>query len=209
MAFPRRLLVEGEELVIDSRPHWIALVGPGFVALITVVAWILIPGRVHGTPHRAVLWIVTVAAVVVLAWYPGRELVRWLTSHFVVTSDRVIHRAGLIAKTSMEIPLEKINDVRFHQGILERMVGAGDLTIESAGEHGTNVFSHIPKPEDMQRTIYHLGERNQQRMVTPAPPASPAAPSVTTELERLAELRSKGILTEEEFQAQKRKILGT
>jgi hypothetical protein len=40
------------------------------------------------------------------------------------------------------------------------------------------------------------------------PPPPPAAPSATTELERLARLRADGVLSEEEFQMQKAKILG-
>ena len=66
-----------------------------------------------------------IGSVVVLLLFPVPKLVWWLTSHFVVTSDRVIHREGFIAKRSMEIPLEAINDVRFDQGIIDRMLGAG------------------------------------------------------------------------------------
>jgi uncharacterized membrane protein YdbT with pleckstrin-like domain len=132
-----------------------------------------------------------------------------------VTSDRVIHRQGLIAKNSMEIPLEAINDVRFHQGVFERMIGAGDLIIQSASEAGREVFGDIRHPEEVQKTIYQQGEHNQKRMYqgmgsgSAAPSSNPAgAPSTTAELQRLAELRDKGVLTESEFQNQKKKILG-
>ncbi len=201
MGFPRRLLVDGEELVIDLRPHTVALVAPALVGLLVVAGWIFAAMRWDGIP----VWVVFAAGVFVLLWYPLRKVVAWTTSHFVVTSDRVIHRQGLVAKSSMEVPLEAINDVRFHQRVFERMVGAGDLTIESAGERGTQLFQYIRKPEEVQKTIYHQGELNQRRMRG----AGPSAPSTTTELERLADLRARGVLTEEEFQAQKRKILGT
>lgn len=206
MAFPRRLLLEGEELVFDLRPHWIALVGPAVTTLLVVVAWIVVPGRLpKGSAHDALFWAVIAAGILVLVWYPVREAIRWATSHFVVTSDRVIHRQGLIAKSSMEVPLEKINDVRFHQGVFERMIGAGDLIIESAGEAGRQVFSEIRHPELVQKTIYEHGERNQARTQRGV---APGAPSTTTELQRLADLRERGVLTEEEFQAQKKRILG-
>jgi hypothetical protein len=68
------------------------------------------------------------------------------------------------------------------------------------------VFDHIRKPEEVQRTIYHQGELNQQRMMGGS--AGRAAHSTTSELERLADLRARGVLTEEEFQAQKRRLLG-
>jgi hypothetical protein len=186
---------------------------------------------------------VGIVGALALIAYPVRKLIAWLTSHFVVTSDRLIHREGWLARRSLEIPLEAINDIRFSQRILERLVGAGDLTIRSAADSLPQVFRDIRSPEGVMKTIYHQMELNNQRMYrgmgTPAstpvttsspppssaptpqapppppaptapaaPTAAPAAPSQITELERLAELRDRGVLTEEEFQAQKAKILG-
>jgi hypothetical protein len=80
--------------------------------------------------------------------------------------------------------------------------------ISSASERGTEVFSDIRNPEHVQKTIYQQGEVNQKRMYQGMGSQPPAAPSSTTELQRLADLRERGVLTEEEFQAQKKKILG-
>jgi len=204
--FPRRLLIEGEELILDLRPHWIALVGPTIVTLVVVAGYLLAVAYApdEGAGRSVVVWGGLVLAVVILIWYPLRRFIDWATSNFVVTTDRVIHREGFIAKRSMEIPLEKINDVRFRQSVFERIIGAGDLILESAGEFGRNVFSNIRDPEHVQKTIYHQGELNQEREMRPGP----AAPTATTELQRLADLRDRGVLTEEEFESQKRKILG-
>jgi len=204
--FPRRLLIEGEDLILDLRPHWIALVGPTIVTLLVVAGYLLAVAYApdEGAGRSVVVWGGLILAVVILIWYPVRRFIDWVTSNFVVTTDRVIHREGFIAKRSMEIPLEKINDVRFRQSVFERIIGAGDLILESAGEFGRNVFSNIRDPEQVQKTIYHQGELNQEREMRPGP----AAPTATTELQRLADLRDRGVLTEEEFQTQKRKILG-
>ena len=132
-----------------------------------------------------------------------------VTSYFVVTSDRVIHREGWIAKRSMEIPLEAINDVRFKQNVFERIIGAGDLIISSASEYGRQEFGDIRHPEDVQKTIYHQGELNKERMYRGQAGTPPAAPSTMSELERLGKLRAEGVLTEAEFEEQKKKILGS
>ena len=215
MPFPERLLLPGEEIQVDLRPHPIALALPALATLAIVVAWIIGVKTWDGTVN-----IVTFAVgVVLLIVYPLRHLIKWLTSHFVVTSTRVIHRQGLVAKRSIEIPLDKINDIRFDQGVLDRIVGAGNLTIRSASEDGPTTFEDIRHPEEVQKTIYGAGERKQQNLmrggpvatpsIPPAPSSSPPlAPSTVTELERLADLRAKGVLTEAEFQAQKAKILG-
>ena len=228
MPFPRKLLIENEQLVLELRPHWIALVVPTIVTILVIVGWSLVVsyGPENGTGRDVTFWGATAIAIFILLWFPVRKFIAWVTSYFVVTSDRVIHREGWIAKRSMEIPLEAINDVRFHQGVFERIIGAGDLIISSASEFGREVFGDIRNPEHVQKTIYQQGELNKDRMYrgvgrdsappVPAPAASgattpampPASASTTGELERLAELRNKGVLTEDEFLSQKRKILG-
>lgn len=208
MPFPKRLLVDGEELVLDLRPHPIALARAVLITIAVVVVWIVILTNLPSNRalHQTLVWLVVIGGGVVLVIWPVRDTVRFLTSMFVVTSDRVIHRAGWIAKRSMEIPLNRINDVRFTQGVFERMVGAGSLVIESAGTRGQEVFADIRHPEAMQRTIYERAEAREQRpqtMVAQQPAAGPGE-----ELARLADLRDRGVLTEEEFQAQKAKLLG-
>ena len=208
MTFPRRLLIEGEDLVLDLRPHWIALVRAVLIALVVAVAWFLLLRNLpDGTTGDVLRWIILGVGVILLIWYALRDLVEWLTSNFVVTTDRVIHREGFIAKRSMEIPLEAINDVRFQQGVFERIIGAGTLVIHSASEAGRQEFADVRDPEMVQKTIYHQGELNQQRM-RGSGQVVPQAPSMTTELQRLADLRERGVLTEDEFQEQKARILG-
>jgi len=211
MPFPRRLLIEGEDLVLDLRPHPIALALPALYTIVLTVAAGFLADRFGGP-----WWLWPAIWIVAMLVYPVPRLIWWLTSNFAVTSERVIHRQGWIAKRSMEIPLEAINDVRFEQGIFDRIVGAGTLRISSAADFGTNSFDDIRHPEEVQKTIYHQGELNKKRMyqggqTSPPPPAAsvaPGAPSSTTELERLAKLRADGVLTEDEFQTQKAKILG-
>jgi uncharacterized membrane protein YdbT with pleckstrin-like domain len=207
MPFPRRLLIPGEQLVLDLRPHPIALFMPALATLVGLVATVWLTTK---TSFADWLWWLLFMALLVLYVLPN--VVAWLTSNFAVTSDRVIHRQGFIAKRSMEIPLEAINDVRFEQGIIDRMVSAGTLVISSASEFGRNSFDDIRHPEEVQKVIYEQGEANKKRMYQGdqgnTPPAPPASPSATTELERLAKLRADGVLTGEEFQAQKAKVLG-
>jgi len=94
-----------------------------------------------------------------LVWFMQRYI-RWVSTHFVLTSDRVIFRTGIIAKHGIEIPLERINTIFFHQRIFERMLGLGDLDIESASKDGAQRFNDIRNPSGVQNEIYQQMEAN-------------------------------------------------
>ncbi len=202
MTFPRRLLAETEDLVLDLRPHWIALVWPlAEIALDAAGVGLILAYMPQAWPTW-VRWLVVAvgAALITLSAVP--KIVAWATSHFVVTTDRVIHRSGWFAKRSMEIPLENISDVRFSQGVFERMIGAGDLVLESAGEFGQETFTNIRRPEVVQKTIYEMNEANLRRMQAPSVP-----PSLADELAKLDRLRGEGVISDDEFSAQKARLL--
>jgi uncharacterized membrane protein YdbT with pleckstrin-like domain len=211
VGFPKRLLADHEEMVLDLRPHWIALVGPAVVLVLVIVAEILL--FAYFELPSIVAWLALLAGAVVLIVFPVRSFLAWITSHFVVTSDRVIHRSGWLAKRSMEMPLERINDVTFTQSVLERVVGAGSLRIQSASEYGQNHFRDIRRPENVQKLIYELSEANENRMraqgqartetIETADDASPLE-----EIERLGRLKEQGLISEVEFETQKRRLLG-
>jgi uncharacterized membrane protein YdbT with pleckstrin-like domain len=201
--FPERLLGENEEIVYDLRPHWWALVGPVLLAVLVLAAasvgWALLPG---GELHWPVRFAATGAALLILLIFALPPYLRWVTTHFVLTTDRLIFRSGVLAKLSREIPLERLNDVTFTQSLWERLIGAGDLLIESAGERGQQVFENVPHPEAVQLEIYRQMEANGQRMTSGGRP-----PSTMDDLERLARLRDRGHITEDEFQQKKRDLL--
>ncbi len=206
MAFPRRLLAEHETLIFDLKPHWIALLpSAAWTLLIAVVAgfamaWI-------DDPSWSDLAILAVALVLIffLAVIP---FLRWMFTYFVLTSDRLITRTGVIAKHSKEIPLERINDVTFTQRVIERMVGAGDLLVESAGERGQTRISNVRKPEDVQLRIYNEIETNNNRMMRGgADAAPPRDASIPEQIEALARLKEQGVISETEFESKKQELL--
>jgi len=207
MAFPRKLLADHEDIVVELRPHWIALVLPIFVTLVIVAALILGLTYIPDSWPSWLRWTLFIAGVVLIVFTALRDIVDWVTSLFVVTTERLVHRSGWFAKKSMEIPLENINDVHFNQSIFERIIGAGDLTIESAGEFGQQRFSNIRNPEHLQKVIYEESEKNKNRMYAgrPSGPSGPA--SVADEIAKLDRLRADGVISEEEFQRQKAKLL--
>ena len=208
MPYPKKLLNEGEEVALDLRPHWwffskhIATGIPLFVVLVLVLS--------VGNKWLNALW--AIVAVVWAGWL-GLKYLEWNFTHFVVTDDRVIYRTGVIAKRGVEIPMERINHINFHQGIFERIIGAGDLDIESAGRDGQSHFDDVWHPDGVQQELYRQMEVNAKkraRWSNPAPafaPSAPAPPSVPEQLQQLADLRDRGVITAAEFETKKAQLL--
>lgn len=218
MAFPRKLLNDGEQLVLDLKPHWIFLF-PSVSSLVLAVAiGVVVIVTTHGTVKTVLGPAVGVLVLIALVWFVIRYL-RWVTTQFVVTGDRIISRRGVLSKAGIEIPLERINTVKFSQRILERIVGAGDLTIESASTNGSEEFSDIRHPDSVQREIYvqmesnsnrpyqQLGDQTAQAISTLAAAGGAGGITVAEQLEKLDDLRRNGVLSEAEFQAQKARLL--
>jgi uncharacterized membrane protein YdbT with pleckstrin-like domain len=206
--FPRKLLNDGEELVLDLRPHWIFLAWPTLLLVVSIVVGLYAAFATHGTVGTAA----KIGALVLLAVavvYFAIKYARWVTTMFVLTSDRVITRRGWISKSGVEIPLERINTVFFNQSLFERMVGAGDLAIESAGERGTERMTDIRKPAVVQREIYVQMEANENRKFDRSrAPASPGI-SAAEQVEKLHTLLQQGAITQAQYEAERARLLGS
>ncbi len=201
MPYPKRLLLEGETVALDLRPHWWFFAGPLAFGVL-VVALLVLASRAEGDSRTALL-LATAAAAGIWALWLAVRLARWVTTHFVVTSDRLIYRTGVLAKHARDIPLERINDITSNRTLFERMIGAGDLLIESAGERGQQTFADIPHPDGVQREIYRQMEANFAR----APGVPSGGPSVTDQIAALADLRDRGAISNAEYEAKKAQLL--
>jgi uncharacterized membrane protein YdbT with pleckstrin-like domain len=205
MGYPSRSLNANESVALDMHPHWWYFVEPAATLLGVIVAAIVVLLRFNGdgTFDRLLTYVAVAALVVSAVWLASRYL-KWITTHFVITSQRLIFRQGLIAKTGIEIPLERVNNVNFSQGIVERLLGAGDLLIESGGEDGQQRFTDIRRPEEVQNLIHDQMERVAMRRAGHL--AAPTA-NVAEQLERLEGLLHRGTITQAEFDAEKRRLL--
>ncbi len=207
MAFPRKLLNDSEELVLDLRPHWLAVALPTLLLVAAIIVGLV--AALLDWPE-ALLVIALIVIVVALVNFLIR-LLGWSNTNFVLTSDRVITRRGVLTKSGIEIPLERINTVFFDQRFFERMVGAGDLAIESAGERGSETFENIRKPAIVQREIYVQMEENENRKFdrirTPGQVTSALSP--VEQVERLHGLLQQGAISPAQYEAEKARIFGS
>ncbi len=196
----------GEEVVLDLRPHWwffakqlLALLGA--IALGIVFLAFGVTGVLNFVPG--------VLLLLAVAWFAKAYSV-WATTNFIITTDRIVSRRGVLSRTGIEIPLERVNTVFFSQSLFERIIRSGDLVIESAGEMGSSKFTDIRRPLDVQNEIYTQMEANENRKFDRVGqnlgPAAAAA-SIPDQIEKLDQLRHSGALTDEEFETKKAELL--
>lgn len=203
-------LTSGEEVRMTFRAHWRSgLVGMALSLVLGVgglwLGWWIGDGFLWGGLIGLVvgLGIAAIAAT--------QSITEWLTTRYWVTNERLIVRTGFFTKSGKEIPTDAINSVAVRQGAFERMLGYGDMTVESAGANSLQVFRNVPNPTEVQKAIYDAREERTLHLS-----GGSARPAATTEsrgkyddLADLAKLRDDGVISDEEFEVEKAKLLGT
>ena len=154
MAYPDELLVPGEEIIMHRHPHWKMMVVPVVVLLVVVglgsYLAALIGAQSWGLWARVAVLVIALALVVRFTLVP---LIRWRTTHFVITNRRVLVREGLVTRRGMDIPMRRITGVQFRQSLFERLFGVGTLVMESASDDPLE-FADVPGIEEVHGLLY-------------------------------------------------------
>jgi uncharacterized membrane protein YdbT with pleckstrin-like domain len=153
VAISQKLLTDGESVVVDTRTHPKALIFPGLVLVVTLAVAVFLDRKIGNGVASLVVWVL---ALVVVVWWVLRPFLDWLTATYTITTKRLITRQGLISRRGHDIPLMRISDVAFDQGILDRMLGCGTLVVSDASTHGSVRLHDIPRVETVQRTLSDL-----------------------------------------------------
>jgi uncharacterized membrane protein YdbT with pleckstrin-like domain len=205
MAKPSRNLHADESLVLDLRPHWWTFT-PSLAALLaSVAAGVFV---LAGTDSDALRLVVAALVTGCLVWFVTRYA-QWATTELVLTTDRLTYRSGVIAKSTIEIPIDRINTIFSKQAIWERLIGVGDLMVESASTTGAQKFDNMKRPSDIQNEIYIQKEdqERRRRARADAPASAHGGNDAADRIHRLNELRQSGAITDAEYDETKAKLL--
>ena len=152
MAFPSKLLNEGEHVVVSTRTHPKALILPALAVLVALAAAVFLTGLVDSSVADLVVWALF---LVVVLWFVAGPFLRWLTTTYTFTNRRFIKRSGFIAKEGRTIPLNRISGVDFEIGVIDRVFGCGTLVVSDASTDGRVELSDIPDVEKVQLQVSH------------------------------------------------------
>jgi uncharacterized membrane protein YdbT with pleckstrin-like domain len=221
------LLASGERVLLVRRRHWLTFLAAGrwfvYALLAAIVAGALdasIPnGGISGPLSTVLGWAATaflLVGVLGIGWY----VVVWRVERYIVTTRRVIETGGVFNKWSRDTSLDMITDMMVDHPLLGRIFGYGDIELLTAAEQGTNRIQYLPDADGFKKELLdakheHELEVSTGRAVQPGPdpvpaPAEPAhasAEEVDASLTRLAGMRDRGLITQDEFDAKKKELL--
>jgi uncharacterized membrane protein YdbT with pleckstrin-like domain len=207
----RSTLKKDEKLLLIIRQHWIKLVLPIF-------AWLLLTILLLAFINNYTLDFII---ILLTAIYPMVEYINWKYNLWAVTNMRVVDESGFFTRYSKESPLDKINNVEYDQPLWGRILGYGNVDIQTAAEMGETKYQLIHYPKLLKDTITHAQEEYKKIQINSqaaqlaqaiAKTNSAGAPSkqmIADELHKLFELLQKGAITQEEYAAQKERLLST
>ncbi len=154
MSFPRRLLNEGEHIVVTTRTHVKALLVPALLLILLAGVAGFVGTLIDAGSAQPLVWVVIwgLAGLAAL-WWVVKPFVAWLTTSYTFTNRRFIKRSGFVAKQGRTIPLNRISGVDFEIGVVDRVFGCGTLVVSDASEAGTVLLHDIPHVERVQMQV--------------------------------------------------------
>jgi uncharacterized membrane protein YdbT with pleckstrin-like domain len=203
----RTKLKQEEQIILVTKKHWLPILCYP-VTLMLLSVWIAFK---LDFLSLYVFYFSLVACCFLFYRILERACSRW-----VVTNLRVIEETGIMTRITMECPLDKINNVSYSQNICGRIFGFGTVIIQTAAQHGAIDYSNVHNPQLLKETITTMQEEYKKsawRTQTGATASilsnerHATSFSIGSELEKLHELKQRGILTENEYVSQKHKII--
>ena len=206
----RTVLKKDEKILLITRQHWLRLVLPFF-------AWLLLTIILIWWLNNTTAYIIILLA----ALYPLIEYVNWRHNLWCVTNLRVVDETGFFTRYSKESPLDKINNVEYDQSIWGRLFGYGNVDIQTAAELGETKYQLIRHPKLLKDSITHAQEEYKKMQITNQATQlaeaiartntgiKPSQQMIADELDKLFSLLQKGAITQEEYLAQKGKLMGS
>jgi len=96
-------------------------------------------------------WLPAIAALILIV--PIRHHIQRQSIKMAIAGDKLRYEAGLLSKTTRNIQLSKIQDVRVDQSFGQRMLGVGDISIETSGESSRLEMDNVDQPQSIADEI--------------------------------------------------------
>jgi uncharacterized membrane protein YdbT with pleckstrin-like domain len=140
----------GEEIVFDGHPSWRAILGFYVVGFVAALAAGVVAGVLAGSAIGVAVFVVVLALVVLVGF------VRRLGTHYLVTTQRLRIRRGILSRRVQQTQLDRVQNVNTNQSLLERILQVGTVDFDTAGTDDSDFTFHgIADPEDVVAAVDH------------------------------------------------------
>jgi membrane protein YdbS with pleckstrin-like domain len=156
------MMSQPEVAVAVFRPSFI-FVGVWYAIAMALTAAIVIVGaiidaKIWSPLAPAVPWITAGLSLLMFVIPIWRHLRQW-SETYTLTNQKIEIGSGIIWRTVRTIPLNKIQDVTLRLSLLQRLLGLGDLVIDSAAGTGRVFLRNVSEPQRMSSEILRLANQ--------------------------------------------------
>jgi uncharacterized membrane protein YdbT with pleckstrin-like domain len=166
-------LMPGERSIALVRQHWSVIAGHVLGAIVVVVVALvlnaIVPAKIGSLSITTVKTVIVLVLIIAAVLWAGVRVLQWRFATYHLTDKRIVMEGGILSRTAETIPLDRIQNTVIHRPLADRLIGAGDIEIESAGRDGVEVLHRIPKAEAFYNELLAT-------MNAPSSPPAPARP---------------------------------
>jgi uncharacterized membrane protein YdbT with pleckstrin-like domain len=145
----------GENVLYEGHPSWRSILafyikGIAITAVIALVV-ALVTGLGDGGPDSGLVAIIALVgvAVTILAGFIKR-----VTTSYTITDRRLHIKRGIVSRTIQETRLERVQNVNYHQSVVQRLLQVGDVDFDTAaGDDYNFVFAGVDEPADVVHMV--------------------------------------------------------
>lgn len=157
MASPEDRLEAGEQVVLHAHPHGRVLVGPALAFLVVLGAAGYVAALARGDGWHGWGWpLVAAVAAALVGWLAVAPVIRFRTTHLVVTTRRLLVREGVRRPRTLDVPLDRITAVHARPTALGRLLGHGSLVVGTDTD-GEVEFVDVPAVERVAEVLRRAG----------------------------------------------------
>lgn len=151
----KKILMPNEILSFTLRPHWrfIAVgVGLGVLLFIGLILWQDVWSSLFGGDAKLGMYVGTIIILVLFSIWTIKPIVQWIFTRYFFTTNRVMVRTGVFVRRAEEITLDKVSNLSYEKGPIDRVLRCGTLVVESSGGEGFSI-DDVPDVERVIRDI--------------------------------------------------------
>lgn len=207
------LLGDRENIILDTRHHWFVLASSILleVVLILIIFSATLALSIYlntiSSPASLIVPVIGFILLLIPITTGTRDVLNWTNHQFIITNHRVMQISGIFNKSVIDSSLDKVNDIKMDQSAFGRMFGYGDIEILTASELGVNLFKKIDNPVKFKSALINAKEYLEHAPTPELTPPTENKTDIPAMISKLADLRTQGVLTEDEFQQKKNELL--